>query len=115
VVEDAPYGIYRASSTGQFLQVNPALEKMLGYELQNELLKSELVTTIFLHAGEYERLTELLVRTNEIKDVETEWKRRDGTPITVRCSGRRINDENGMPAYFEVFAEDVTEKRVLEK
>jgi PAS domain S-box-containing protein len=115
VVEDAPYGIYRASSTGQFLQVNPALEKMLGYELQNELLKSELVTDIFLHAGEYERLTELLIRTNEIKDVETEWKRRNGTPITVRCSGRRINDENGMPAYFEVFAEDVTEKRVLEK
>jgi two-component system cell cycle sensor histidine kinase/response regulator CckA len=115
VVEDAPYGIYRASSTGQFLQVNPALEKMLGYELPNELLKSELVTAIFLHAGEYERLTELLIRTNEIKDVETEWKRRDGTPITVRCSGRRINDENGMPAYFEVFAEDVTEKRVLEK
>jgi two-component system cell cycle sensor histidine kinase/response regulator CckA len=115
VVEDAPYGIYRASSTGQFLQVNPALEKMLGYELQNELLKSELVADIFLHAGEYERLTELLIRTNEIKDVETEWKRQDGTPITVRCSGRRINDENGMPAYFEVFAEDVTEKRVLEK
>jgi two-component system cell cycle sensor histidine kinase/response regulator CckA len=115
VVQDAPYGIYRASSTGQILQVNPALEKMLGYELQDELLKSELVTGIFLHSGEYERLTELLIRTNEIKDVETEWKRRDGTPITVRCSGRRINDENGMPAYFEVFAEDVTEKRVLEK
>jgi PAS domain S-box-containing protein len=115
VVQDAPYGIYRASSTGQILQVNPALEKMLGYELQDELLKSELVTGIFLHSGEYERLTELLIRTDEIKDVETEWKRRDGTPITVRCSGRRINDENGMPAYFEVFAEDVTEKRVLEK
>jgi two-component system cell cycle sensor histidine kinase/response regulator CckA len=115
VVQDAPYGIYRASSTGQILQVNPALEKMLGYELQDELLKSELVTGIFLHSGEYERLTELLIRTNEIKDVETEWKRRDGTPLTVRCSGRRINDENGMPAYFEVFAEDVTEKRVLEK
>ena len=115
VVEDAPYGIYRASSTGQILQVNPALEKMLGYELLDELLKTELVTDIFRHAGEYERLTDLLIRTNEIKDVETEWKRRDGTPITVRCSGRRINDENGMPAYFEVFAEDVTEKRVLEK
>jgi signal transduction histidine kinase/ActR/RegA family two-component response regulator len=44
-----------------------------------------------------------------------EWKRQDGTPITLRCSGRRVNGENGLPAYFEVFAEDVTEKRVLEK
>ena len=36
-------------------------------------------------------------------------------PITVRCSGRLVNDEAGVPAYFEVFAEDVTEKRVLER
>ncbi len=39
VVEDAPYGIYRASTTGRFLQVNPALQKMLGYESAQELLK----------------------------------------------------------------------------
>ncbi len=115
VVEDAPYGIYRASTAGRFLQVNPALQKMLGYELAEELLRRDLTSDIFRHAGEYQRLTELLTRAEEIKDVEMEWKRQDGTPITVRCSGRRINDENGVPAYFEVFADDVTEKRVLEK
>ena len=115
VVEDAPYGIYRTSLTGQFLQVNPALQKMLGYESTEELLRRDLRNHIFRHAGEYQRLTELLACTEEIKDLEMEWKRQDGTPITVRCSGRRINDENGVPAYFEVFAEDVTEKRVLEK
>ena len=38
VVQDAPYGIYRASAAGRFLQVNPALQKMLGYELIEELL-----------------------------------------------------------------------------
>ena len=115
VVEDAPYGIYRASTAGRFLQVNPALQKMLGYESSDELLRRDLPSDIFRHTGEYQRLTDLLTRTQEIKDLETEWKRQDGTPITVRCSGRRINDENGMPAYFEVFTEDVTEKRVLEK
>jgi PAS domain S-box-containing protein len=115
VVEDAPYGIYRASITGRFLQINPALLKMLGYEREQGLSRKDLATDIFLHQGEYQRLTDLLTHTEEIKDVELEWKRQDGTPITVRCSGRRINDENGVPAYFEVFAEDVTEKRVLEK
>jgi len=88
---------------------------MLGYELGEDLLRRDLASDIFQHAGEYQRLIDLLSDTQEMKDVEMEWKRQDGTPITVRCSGRRINDENGAPAYFEVFAEDVTEKRVLER
>jgi len=114
VVEDAPYGIYRTSMDGQFLRVNPAFQKMLGYELMEDLLKINLAT-IFLRASEYQQMIELLAHTEEIKSVEMEWKRKDAAPITVLCSGRRVNDENGVPAYIEVFAEDVTEKRVLEK
>jgi two-component system, cell cycle sensor histidine kinase and response regulator CckA len=115
VVEDAPYGIYRASITGRFLQLNPALQKMLGYGQKQDLLAADLATDIFRHDGEYQRLTGMLTSEDEMKDIEVEWTRHDGTPITVRCSGRCINDENGLPAYFEVFAEDVTEKRILEK
>jgi PAS domain S-box-containing protein len=115
VVEDAPYGIYRASVSGQFLQTNPALQRILGYASAEDLRCKDLATDIFLHPAEYQRLTELLIFSEEIKDIETEWKRQDGTPITLRCSGRRINGANGVPAYFEVFAEDVTEKRILEK
>jgi two-component system cell cycle sensor histidine kinase/response regulator CckA len=114
-VENAPYGIYRASMAGRFLQLNPALQKMLGYESAEALLRKDLANDIFRNAAEYRRLTELLTRSEEIKDIEMDWKRQDGTPITVRCSSRRINGENGVPAYFETFAEDVTEKRVLEK
>lgn len=115
VVQDAPYGIYRANIAGQLLQVNPALQKMLGYETEQEFLAKELAADVFQHQGEYQRFVELLTRTEEVKDIELEWKRQDGTPMAVRCSGRRTNDENGAPAYFEVFAEDVTEKRVLER
>ena len=115
VVEDAPYGIYRASLNGRFLQVNPALLKMLGYEMEQDLLEQDLATDVFQHDAEYRRLAELLASTEEIRDVEMEWKKHDGTPIAVRCSGRRIQGQDGVSTYFEVFAEDVTEKRVLEK
>jgi two-component system, cell cycle sensor histidine kinase and response regulator CckA len=115
VVEDAPFGVYRASTNGRFLQVNPALQKMLGYESTADLLKTDLAHGLFRHPGEHRRFTDLLGRTDEVKDVEMEWKRRDGTPMTVRCSARTVKDDTGVPAYFEVFAEDVTEKRVLER
>jgi two-component system cell cycle sensor histidine kinase/response regulator CckA len=115
VIEDAPYGIFRATTTGHFLQVNPAFQRMLGYELREELLQRDLASEIFRQAGEYQRMVEQLNSAEEIKDLEMEWKRKDGTPITARCSGRRRGEGNGIPAYFEVFAEDVTEKRVLER
>ena len=116
VVEDAPYGIYRVSMGGRFLQMNPALRKMLGYESTDELRAKDLGTGIFQHASEYQRLTELLTLSEEVKDIEVEWRRQDGAPITVRCSGRRrINVDSGLTEYFEMFAEDVTEKRILEK
>ena len=115
VVEDAPYGICRASTTGQLLQVNPALQRMLGYEWKQDLASKNLSTDVFVHQGEYQRLVDHLTHTGEVSDIELEWKRQDGTPITVRCSGRCTKDENGSPAYFEMFAEDVTERRALEK
>jgi PAS domain S-box-containing protein len=115
VVEHAPYGIYRASVEGRFLKVNPALGKMLAYESELELLGKNVATDIFRYDAEFQRLNEILTRAGEIKDLEMEWNRKDQATITVRCSGQRINDDTGAPAYFEVFAEDVTEKRVLER
>jgi PAS domain S-box-containing protein len=113
VVGDAPYGIFKANMTGKLLMANPALEKMLGYKSQDELLEVDLASGIYRHPAEHQKVSELLLRDQHFKDVEVEWKRKDGVFITVRCSGRSIKDETGTS--MEVFAEDVTERRVLER
>jgi two-component system cell cycle sensor histidine kinase/response regulator CckA len=115
LVEGAPYGIYRATRTGQFLEVNPALQRMLGYESVQELFKADLETQVFLNTADYQRMNEFLAESKELKDIEMEWKRSNGVPIVVRCSGNRVDVKDGGPGYFEVFAEDVTEKRTLER
>ncbi len=115
LVEGAPYGIYRAKTNGQFLQVNPVLQRILGYDTLQELLKVDLGTQVFRHSSDYQQMSASLAESKEVKDVELEWKRRDGQPIVVRCSGHRVDDKDGGPGYFEVFAEDVTERRALER
>ncbi len=115
LVEGAPHGIYRATMTGQFLEVNPALQRMLGYESAQELFKADLATQVFRNIADYQRMNEFLAESKELKDIEMEWKRANGEPIVVRCSGHRVDVKDGGPGYFEVFAEDVTEKRTLER
>lgn len=115
MIEDAPYGIYRAATDGKLLRANPALQKMLGYKELDELLNASLVSDIFRNPSDFGGLIELLDSASEFKDVEVELKRRNGAFITVRCTGRKVKQEyQGMPC-FDVFAEDVTEKRVLER
>jgi two-component system cell cycle sensor histidine kinase/response regulator CckA len=114
VVENAPYGIYRASTHGDLLRVNPALQRMLGYTQPGELLGLRLDTAVFRNAGDFQRLVELLADNGEFKDVELDWFRKDGSPLTVRCSGRRLGGPE-IDDGFEVFAEDVTDRRILER
>jgi PAS domain S-box-containing protein len=113
VVEDAPYGIFTANLTGKLVMVNPALEKMLGYSSEDKLLEVNLASGIYRHPAEHQKINEMFLRDHHFKDVEVEWKRKDGAFITVRCSGWPIKDENGTD--LEVFAEDVTERRLLER
>jgi two-component system, cell cycle sensor histidine kinase and response regulator CckA len=113
VIADAPYGIFKADVAGKLVMVNPALEKMLGYKSQDELLAVNLISGIYRHLAEHQKIYDLFQRDQHFKDVEVEWKRKDGTFITVRCSGWPVKGETS--AYIEVFAEDVTERRVLER
>jgi len=114
LVQRAGYGIYVASVDGRFLDVNPALVRMLGYESAEELFALDLARDVYLDADARERL---IARSAEESAswVEVRWKRRDGTPIMVRISLQRVHDGDGQLVALEGIAEDVTERRRQEE
>ncbi len=114
MVEDAPYGIFRCHSNGKLLSANPAFQRMLRYDHPDELLQTNLVEDVFDSPSEFQKLKNLVDDGKEFKDVAVELRRKDGNKITVRCRGRSVTDPEGLPS-FDVFAEDVTEKRILER
>jgi two-component system cell cycle sensor histidine kinase/response regulator CckA len=115
VIENAPYGIYRAHASGKMLLVNPALQKMLGYDSEDEMLRLDLITDVHRDPLEYQKSINLFANQRDFTHVEVEWKRKDGTPIRARCTGRLVKDGGQGEDHFEVFAEDVTEKLLLER
>ena len=115
LVRDAPYGIYHVDVDGRLLQVNPALQKMLGYESEAELLRRNMTMDVYCDPNSRLRLVNEYWDKKDFREVETRWKRKDGRIIEVRLTGRTVQNEKGRLAYFEVFAEDVTERRSLER
>jgi PAS domain S-box-containing protein len=114
LIQNAPYGIYRADRAGKFLDVNPALVKMLGYNSESELLAIYPQTDLFKDPAQ----VAVLVARGEkesFENLELEWKRRDGSTILVRLSGRPVRDPSGKILSFEVMAENITERRALEE
>src|SRR5208337_4488126 len=114
LVQSSVYGIYRSSLEGRFLDVNPALITMLGYESAEEVLLLDPEKQVFAQAEEHARLIEEFRRSGRLDGVEVKWKRKDASTITVRISGRAVSSEDEPADVLEAIAEDVTDRRMLE-
>jgi PAS domain S-box-containing protein len=111
----ATYGIFRCDVNGKFLAVNPALVAMLGYESEADLLAANLVHDVIRDPEEGVRLLQQYRQKGRLDGLEAQWRRKDGTPVPVRLSGRTVLDERGALEGYEVIAENVSERWHLEE
>jgi two-component system cell cycle sensor histidine kinase/response regulator CckA len=114
LVEGSPYGIFRSLPKGKFLVANPAMVRMLGYDSESELLALDFVKDLYESPADRQRIIDLYAQFDHQRDIEVVCKRKDGRPIRLRTSGRRIRDARGDTVCYEVVAEDITERKALE-
>ena len=113
LVTNAPYGICRCDSTGQLLDVNPALLAMLGYSSAPELVGKHLAS-LYADTQQWFVLADRLRAVAPFNGLVVQWMRKNATATEIRVSGRAVS-EPGKGRSFELFAEDVTERRALEQ
>jgi diguanylate cyclase (GGDEF)-like protein/PAS domain S-box-containing protein len=114
LVGNLAYGICRCSAEGEFLDVNPAFLTMLGYQSREELLGMNLASDIICDPGKRAQLLGYANPEEQVGPVEIDWKRRDGSSLKVRLSGREVRGGQGALEGYEIIAEDVTKQRELE-
>jgi two-component system, cell cycle sensor histidine kinase and response regulator CckA len=114
LIEEAPYGICRCTVGGSFTLVNRALARMLGCENESDLLGLNLGVDIFDDLRDHARFIGWLQEHGSVEGVETQWKQRNGKAFSVHLGGRALRDVRGQIAYFEVIAEDVSDRKHLE-
>ena len=114
LVGNLTYGMCRCGVEGKCLDVNQALVTMLGYSSVEELLAADCTSKVFCDPSRRDRLLGQSFEKDDPSPLEIDWKRKDGTSLRVRLSGREVNDENGGAEGYEIIVEDVTQQRKLE-
>jgi PAS domain S-box-containing protein len=113
LVDAAPLGIYRSTLDGRYRTVNPALITMLGYGRAEELLRLDIARDVFAEPDGRARLLAQFEHADEAR-AEAQWKRKDGSLITVQLHIRLVRDASGSIDGYDGLVEDVTEQRSLE-
>jgi diguanylate cyclase (GGDEF)-like protein/PAS domain S-box-containing protein len=113
LVGNLAYGMCRCSIKGEFLDVNPALVTMLGYPSRAELLAVNLASDMLCDPSKRAHLLGHSIEDDGADPLETDWKRKDGTALKIRLSGREVSNEDERVTY-EIIVEDVTQQRKLE-
>jgi PAS domain S-box-containing protein len=112
IFENAVEGLYLSTPDGRFLNVNPALARMFGYDSVPAMLAgvTDLTRQFYVKPGRRDEFFALFEHSDEVSDFESEVYRRDGSTFWISESVRLVHNAAGGIEHFEGVAIDVTER-----
>ncbi|HET7789571.1 MAG TPA: ATP-binding protein [Gemmatimonadales bacterium] len=115
LVENSPYGISRTTPDGRFIDANPALARILGYDSVDDLIELDVASGVYRDPAARAGVVERIAAAGGFLQQEIEVRRKDGSPVLVRATARLVRGDVAAPPYLETITEDVTERRALEE
>lgn len=110
-IESSIDGFWMVDRTGNFLEVNEAYSRMIGYS-REELLKMSIMDIEAIESlGEIEKRIEKVVRNGSDR-FESRHRHRNGHVIDVEVSATYTQDSGGL---FFVFLRDITDRNQMER
>ncbi len=116
VVDNAVEGIYQTTPEGQFLNANPAIAHILGYESPAELIAaiSDIGKQIYVDPLRRSEIKRLLMEHGMVRNFEAQFIRKDKNKIWVVINANVIRDAEGNIISYQGFTTDITERKLLE-
>ncbi|MFC1553986.1 PAS domain S-box protein [candidate division KSB1 bacterium] len=116
LTENIAVGIFRSTPApkGDFLEVNPALVKILGFKRREDLLKTN-VSDIYQKPKDRREFVQTITNSGYVRNKELHFKKKNGTPIIVSVTADAVRDRKGKVLYFDGIVEDITEQKKTEE
>ncbi|HDR15856.1 MAG TPA: PAS domain S-box protein, partial [Desulfobacteraceae bacterium] len=108
-------GVYISSKEGRILDANRVFIRMMGYRSKEELLGIDIALDLYARPSDRRKFQEMIERDGRVIEYEVEFKRKDGSPITVLLTSHVRYDHKGNVLGYEGIAADQTERCQMEK
>lgn len=113
--ERVRHGLFISSKEGRFIECNQALLDMLGYSSKEDLLGKDIPQDVYANLEDRSLFMERVEREGCVKDMEVEFKKRNGDKITVLLTAYPIRNEKGETVGYEGVNLDITERKRIEE
>ncbi|MGC3989530.1 MAG: ATP-binding protein [Chthoniobacteraceae bacterium] len=113
IFENAIEGIFVLSPEGLYLNANPALARIFGFESAAQLMTtlSDPASQLYAEPERHEQMLQQACREGMVANAEAAMRRRDGSTIWTSQSVRAIYDEAGRLQHFEGTLVENTERK----
>jgi diguanylate cyclase (GGDEF)-like protein/PAS domain S-box-containing protein len=117
IFENANEGIFQTTADGHYLEVNPALATIYGYQSPAELISAldNIATQLYVDPGRRRAFTELLKQNQSVVNFESQVFRKDRTIIWISENAHVVQDAEGNVLYYEGTVEDITARKNYEQ
>jgi PAS domain S-box-containing protein len=113
--ESVRHGLFISTREGNFLDCNFALLEMLGYSNKEEFLKIEIAEDLYINPEDRQNFQRLVEKHGFVKDLEVEFKKKEGEKITVLLTAHSKQDEKGKVIGYEGINIDISERKRMER
>lgn len=115
IVNNMREGIIRWATDGKILFCNRSYLELLDFTSENDFFtKSDVEPLQFCIPVDRLTIMSLLTQYGRIKDLEIKAVRPDGSPFWININAQRFDPTDDEPAYFEMFIENCTARKLME-
>jgi len=116
IFENAVKEIFQSTPDSRYIEANPALARIYGYDAPESLINSltDIRGQLYVKEGRRDEFALQLQERLTVSGFESQIYRRNGEVIWITETARAVRDPAGKLLYYEGTVQDITERKLAE-
>ncbi len=117
IFENAVEGIFQTTPAGRYLDVNPSLARIYGFDAPRELIEhfKDIKNELYVDPGRRDDFVRIMDQSHEVWNFESRVRKKGGEIIWISENARAIFNEAGGIDHYEGTVVDITKRKRAEE